>query len=86
MESFAPKIRDPRTGQVYTPEGWQWIIGFAFAGCEWAIKEADKPEFREMVKKSLRERKIEGLQRVVDDRLDEIAELRAEMKSLRRKD
>ncbi len=45
--SFAPSaVIDGRT---VTPAGWMWVISFALAGCEWAVTEASKPEFRVQV-------------------------------------
>ena len=32
-------------GVTVTPEGWMWVLGFALAGCEWAIKQALDPAF-----------------------------------------
>lgn len=81
MESFAPKVRMPG-GYDYTPMGWEWIMAFAFAGCEWAIKEADKPEFRQVVKDSLRQRERDNLQNVLNERLAEVDRLRDKIRAL----
>jgi len=43
-ERFAPSVNIPGVGHV-VPEGWMWIVGFAFGGCEWAIREATSPTF-----------------------------------------
>lgn len=42
MEKFAPKVIID--GKTITPKGYEWILGFALAGCDWALKEANKPE------------------------------------------
>lgn len=39
--SFAPTVVMPGGGTV-TPEGWMWVLGFAMAGCEWAIEAAER--------------------------------------------
>ena len=54
-EKFAPSIFVD--GRTVTPDGWMWIVGFALAGCDWAIKEANDPEFRNRIAEYMRERK-----------------------------
>lgn len=41
-------------GQTVYPPGWMYVLGFALRGCEWAVKEADTPAFREMVRAALK--------------------------------
>lgn len=53
--SFAPSV--VVDGRTVTPAGWMWVISFALAGCEWAVTEASKPEFRKQVADWMRERK-----------------------------
>lgn len=81
MERFAPGVM-LRDGRTYTPEGWEWILGFALAGCGWAMEEASKPEFRERIIGSLRERRRENLKMDIEARLDEIERLRGELRGL----
>lgn len=47
MESFAPSVRIPPQRlpnsqwideHDYTPTGREWLLAFALAGCEWAVK------------------------------------------------
>ena len=38
---FAPTVNMPGGG-VVTPEGWMWVLGFALAGCEWAVEAAER--------------------------------------------
>lgn len=55
-ESFAPQIvvripvdpispRSKMREVTVTPESWMWVLGFAFAGVEWAVRKAIDPEF-----------------------------------------
>ena len=61
--SFAPSVIVD--GRTITPAGWMWVIGFALAGCDWAVTEASKPEFRAQVADWMRERKrIEAEQEI----------------------
>ena len=46
--TFAPTVK-MQDGQTVTPRGWMWVLGFALAGCDWAIKEADTEEFRQLI-------------------------------------
>lgn len=39
--SFAPTVKMPG-GEVVSPEGWMWVLGFALGGCQWAIDEAER--------------------------------------------
>lgn len=40
-------------GETVEVPGWAFVLAFAFRGISWAVKEADKPEFRAMVKRHL---------------------------------
>jgi len=51
-QHFAPAIRVD--GVTVTPKGYAWVLAFALAGCDWAIKEASKPEFLPAVRTSLK--------------------------------
>ncbi len=75
--SFAPGVW--LDGKLHHPPGWMWILGFAIGGCKWAIKEASKDGFREMIIKDLREKRCKELQKMVDDRYKEIDRLREEL-------
>ena len=56
-EKIAPSVMID--GVTYTPKGYVWILAYALHGCEWAIEEASKPEFREAVQKDLIKQKDE---------------------------
>ena len=43
---FAPTVTMPGGGTV-TPEGWMWVLGFALAGCEWAIEAAERDNLQQ---------------------------------------
>lgn len=73
-ERFAPTVIIH--GQTVMPEGWMWLLGYALAGCDWAIKQCDGPEFdlRALIKDyNLRraiyfsDREIEELERRLDE-------------------
>jgi hypothetical protein len=53
LGKFAPTVLID--GKVVTPKGWVWVLAFALAGCEWAIKEASTEEFKEIMRRDLRE-------------------------------
>jgi hypothetical protein len=79
-ERFAPGV--VVDGRVYTPEGWEWILGFALAGCEWAVQEAAAPDFRERILKSLQDRRRMELRAIIDERLAEVGRLREDLRRL----
>ncbi len=78
-EKFAPRVL-VRTAYgehiEYTPAGWEWILAFALAGCDWAVKEASKPEFRGIIRAALEERDRMRLEAM-------IAELEAKLDALK---
>ncbi len=43
MEKFAPTI--VVDGETVTPEPWMWILGYALAGVDWAVKEVRSPKY-----------------------------------------
>jgi len=78
-ETFAPGINV--NGRTYTPEGWEWILGFALAGCQWAIDIAGEPEFLEKI----REQKLASDKNWTEKRIialeKELQELKNEIKN-----
>jgi len=63
MSNFAPTVMVD--GRVVTPQGWMWVVGLALAGCEWAVVEASKPDFREQVASwLLTEQRAKALQEI----------------------
>lgn len=74
-ERFAPRVM--LNGRAVTPTGWMWVVGFALAGCEWAIEEASKPEFRECMADWMRERKRAEAEAEIGALEKRIAEIRA---------
>jgi hypothetical protein len=56
-----------------------WVVGFALAGCEWAIAEASKPEFRETMKDWMQERKRFEAEREIAALEERIASIRANL-------
>ncbi|MCK5680188.1 hypothetical protein KAI46_05185 [bacterium] len=55
QKNFAPTVNID--GRTITPKGYVWVLGFAFAGCEWAIKKASEPEFIEKIRADLQREK-----------------------------
>lgn len=51
MKTINPAIMI--NGETYYPKGYEFILGFALAGCQWAIDKADTPEFRAIIKVDL---------------------------------
>lgn len=41
-------------GKTYTPKGYEWVLGFALGGCQWAIEEACTEKFRNIVREDLK--------------------------------
>lgn len=76
-ETFAPSVL-LKNGETCTPKGWEWVSAFALNGCEWAIKEVDTEEFREIMRKDAREKQIKKLK-------DSIAECEKKLIRLKRK-
>lgn len=54
---FAPTVVMPGGGTV-TPEGWMWVLGFALAGCEWAIEAAERDGLQQRAMDYERRRRI----------------------------
>jgi hypothetical protein len=74
-EKFAPAIM--LYGQRYEPRGWMWVLGFAKGGCQWAIDEANKPEFRQRIVEDLRKQRR-------DEAEAEIAQLEQRIEEIKR--
>lgn len=68
---FAPTVVMPGGGTV-TPEGWMWVLGFAMAGCEWAIEAAERDGLQQKAMDYRRRQRIywqEGEIRELESRL-----------------
>ena len=77
-ETFAPTIIIK--GETITPKGYVWILGFALAGCSWAIEAANKPEFLKSVRKDLEQEAHTRIEKVIQDHKQEIERLTARFK------
>jgi len=73
MQHFATSVNVD--GETITPKGYVWVLGFALAGCEWAIKKASTPEFLSMVRADLKKEQIEALERAIQHHESEIVML-----------
>lgn len=77
MMHFAPSVIVD--GRCLTPPGWMWVLSFALAGCQWAVEEAQKPEFRATVADWMRERKTAEVEQEIAHLEQRIAKLRASL-------
>ena len=77
VESFAPSVIVD--GKAYTPPGWMWVLSFALAGVEWAIREADTPEFRKVVRVWTVENQNRKIQQEIADYERRLVLLRKEL-------
>lgn len=75
--NFAPGVM--LDGRRVTPTGWMWVLGFALAGCEWAVIAANKPEFRETVANWMRDRKRAEAEQEIAALEQRISSIRASM-------
>ncbi len=71
-KSFNPSVRIWHGRPIneyedYTPPGWMWILAFALRGVEWAIEEADKPEFRARIKEYYHNEAIESKEAIITE-------------------
>jgi hypothetical protein len=62
-------------GETYYPQGWMWVLAFAIRGKLWAIKECEKPWFKEAVKDYLKDEKNHG---IIESYIEEIERLKDE--------
>jgi hypothetical protein len=79
--SFAPKIRMEGVhgmSEPYdiTPRGWQWVLGFALAGCQWAIDKASTEEFRMIIHQDLAKTNKHNLEASIKVAEEKLAELK----------
>jgi len=77
MDSFAPSV--VVDGKTVTPKGYEWVLGFALAGCDWAIKKASEPEFLEFVRADLKRETMAKLEAEIQRYEDRIAKLKDEL-------
>lgn len=81
--SFAPTVVMPGGGTV-TPEGWMWVLGFAMAGCEWAIEAAERDGLQQKAMDYQRRQRIywqEGEVRELESRLAEARKKLADLQA-----
>ena len=77
VDRFSPSVM--LDGRAVTPTGWMWVVGFALAGCEWAVEEASKPDFQEALSNWMRERKRVEAEEEIAALEKRIADIRARM-------
>jgi hypothetical protein len=76
--SFAPTVVMPGGGTV-TPEGWMWVLGFALAGCEWAIEAAERDNLHQKAMDYLRRRRIYWQEKEVSEAEERLATAQARL-------
>ena len=77
MESFAPAI--VVDGKTVTPKGYEWVLGFALRGCDWAIKKAREPEFLEVIRADVKKDVIKRLEMIITDYEQRILEIKLDI-------
>jgi hypothetical protein len=77
VTSFAPTVCID--GRTLEPAGWMWVLGFALAGCDWAVKEAETPEFKARAAEWMRDRKRLEAEQEITALERRIAEIRARL-------
>ncbi len=60
-------------------QGWMYVLAFALRGILWAIEEAMKFEFREIVKQYQRDQHNYEINQEIDSLLKRIEELKKEL-------
>ena len=75
VEKFSPSI--VIDGKVIHPPGWVYVLAYAVAGCEWAIKEVETPEFKAIVKQYRDERHNNEVLAEIDALEKRLAKLKA---------
>lgn len=76
VKTFSPTV--VVDGQVVTPTGWMWVVALAMGGCEWAIEEADKPEFKAQIRAFLEDQKQIQIDAQIADLEQRLANLKAQ--------
>lgn len=76
VKTFAPTV--VVDGQTVTPRGWMWVLAFALGGCDWAIAEADTPEFKARMRADLEAQKQLQIDEQIADLEKQLAELKAQ--------
>ncbi len=80
---FAPSIlvkgRYPLEDYIVTPRGWEWVLAFALAGCDWAIKEASTEKFKKTMRDDLKKTHREELLDAIEHYESKIEHLKEEL-------
>lgn len=69
-------------GVTVYPEGWMYILAFAFAGIPWAIEEASKPDFIEIARDYERRKNKYWCEKSIEESEKRLAELKARLETL----
>ena len=80
VEYFSPRIHT--VNGTITPKGYEWILGFALGGCQWAINKANEPEFKEYVRQCLKLQAVDDTRRIIKAREKDIDRLLQDIEQL----
>lgn len=78
-DTFSPTVKMPY-GRTVTPRSWMWVLGFALAGCDWAIKKASTEEFRQMVIDDIKASNRTDLLKLISHYEEKIRELKERLR------
>lgn len=81
METMHPAVIVD--GVTVYPEGWMYILAFAFAGIPWAIEEAFKPDFLEIVRDYERRKNKYHCEKAIEETEKRLAEMKARLELLK---
>lgn len=77
VKSFAPAIIVE--DKTVTPKGYEWVLGFALSGCDWAIKKASEPEFLEMIRVDLKQEAVARLEMLIKQYEYKISKMKSDL-------
>ena len=77
IASFSPSIII--NNKTYCPKGYEWILGFALGGCQWAINKASTEEFKAMVIKDLKKETDKKVINLINIYTNKIIKLKEEL-------
>ena len=76
-KSFKPGVMID--GRVVYPPGWVFVMGFASAGCDWAIEKMSDPEYLEFIERYKEQDEAENLNCEIDRLEKQINQLKVNL-------
>jgi hypothetical protein len=77
VQTFSPSVKID--GITIVPEGWMWVLSFAFAGCQWAIDQADTAEFKARIRQWMETRRQADIEQEIAALEARLAHLKAQL-------